>query len=91
LKNKTKQFETLTSVESEQQNTEYDIIMNSTGCEYKTCGHNLPTVYLTSLLGGLLLPVEETDLTTNVYPRPSVRLAIIKGPVVFPLVRLLSD
>jgi len=93
LKNKTKQFETLASINSEQQKTEYDIIMNSTCCKFKTCGHNSPTVYLTSLLGGLLLPVEETDLTKNVYPCPSVRLSIIKGPipVVLTLVSLLSD
>jgi len=69
--------------------------MNDTCCKYKTCGHNSPTVYLTSLLGGLLLPVEETDLTTNMYPCPSMRLSIIKRPVVVPvvlaLVSLLSD
>jgi len=81
------------SIKSKQRKTEYDIIMNSTGCEYKTCGHNSPTVYLTSLLWGLFLPVEETGLTTNVYPCPSVRLSMIKGPfpVVLTLVSLPSD
>jgi len=78
LKNKTKQFDTLTSLESEQQHSEYDIFTHSACCKYKTCGHNSPTVYLTSLLCGLLLPVEETDLTTNVYPCPFVRLSMVK-------------